>query len=89
MSTETMKETNCCGGNSEVNISIYANDSYRVEPIEGTSYGVINNSTNIVEVETKILAEALSTADGLELAVNKFFQGKAFDNVGDSVISTP
>lgn len=75
---------------------IYTNDNYRVEKVgieEGEVitylYGIINNTYGVMEVETKVLAQALNDAESLSDAVTKFFQDKAFDNVGsDPVIAT-
>ena len=79
------------GNNCEQEI-IYANDTYRVEllgiKVEGgdpiSIYGVFNITHNVLEVETNILAKALNSADELEVAVNKFFQDKTFDNLGSA-----
>jgi len=89
MSTETMKKTECCEGNScDEQEIIYSNDGYRVEKIKlqtGTEsftylYGVYSNTYNVLEVETPILAKALNSADELETAVNIFFQSHSFDS---------
>lgn len=96
MVEDTNKQESVCCGAKEV---IYSNDAYRVEKItlpisEDKSvavYGVYSNDYGVLEVETTILAKALNSADELETAVNTFFQGKAFDNIGsssDSVIET-
>ena len=96
MSNETMKEEACCEGNKcdEPEV-IYTNDSYRVELIKLAVsaedytylYGVYNNTYNVLEIETPILAKALNSADELESAVNTFFQGKSFDK-SDKLIET-
>ena len=62
---------------------VYTNDTYRVEKVgisDGENieyiYAVISNIYGVHEVETKIMAQALNTADELEAAVNQFYQDK-------------
>ncbi len=90
MSDIESKMTDCCGNSSKDvdNEVIYTNDNYRVEKISLVSneetnflYGIYNNEYNVLEVETRVLAQALNTADELDTAISAFFQGKAFGDV--------